>query len=839
MFYTNNLLRKYLTLTISAEDLAKELTMKSCEVEKVRQRTIPQEVVIWLVKSVVPHPNADKLVICQLDCGDKWSPQICTGATNIIAGNYVPVAMVWCHLPAINLSIAPRPMRGEDSMGMICSKEELGIALDLDKHWIWTLQGEHHRHDKGHDEDWTAGDFTDLTEKDCGTPLGEKFPWLDNWIIDVENKTITHRPDMFGHFGLATELATLVPDAVTFQTLSLLREKQTQGHVFQMLSHAEECGIGINVTCPEVYAYTILQLNDITVKKSSLYTQLTLADMGQQSKLNWVDFSNLFMLTTGQPVHFFDTQKIEGDIAVRYAVEWEKFTDLFDKEHSLLPSDIVIADDTKILALWGIIGSNTSGVDENTKNITVEIGNFDSIVVRKTGVRLWLRTDAELRYEKFINPLYTLSCVEAMIDALKKEQIELGAYTFAGLTSHIAENDSIPLQSTIDIDWNWISRLIWGQDATEEFIADSTQTLERLGCVVRNGNEVTTPLWRSPDDITQQADIAEEIARVIGFDSIEEQAVIDEVSFVPFQTPVQWLRDTELLLTGSFNFTQIETYPWLDKKWIAAWWIATTHLHSLKNPLNPEQSILRDSMHWNLLDVLIKNAPFFDSLRCFDIGRVWNTQREGNNEHTMVWFALWNKETTKENHIHPLLEAKNLVAELLKTRGCKGKVTYKATEHIYAHPKQQAVITLNGKDIWSLLTVHPSLLEDHKLPALSECVLTQIDMTLAIQCLPKKRSLRVDYTSLQDQIITRDLSFLIDADVDYGVVTKALVACKEISHVRVFDLYQWGSVPEGKKSISVEITIPGDGTLQQEQINEIMKKWAEAAQKAWAILREA
>lgn len=730
-------------------------------------------------------------------------------------------------------------MRGEDSNWMICSKEELGIALDLDKHWIWTLQWAHHRHDAWHEDDGTAGDFTDLSEADCGIPLAEKFPWLENRIIDVENKTITHRPDMFGHFGLATELATIMPSAIKFQSLKTLREKQTQGHIFQMLSHASECGIWLNVTCPEVYVYSILQLNDITVKKSWLYTQLLMSDCWLQSKLNWVDFSNIFMLMTGQPVHFFDTNKIEGDITVRYATEWEQFTDLFEKTHELLATDIVIADDVKILALWGIIWSNSSWVDASTKNITVEIANFDSVVVRKTWVRLWLRTDAELRYEKFINPLYTLSCVEQMIDKLKQEAVELGSYTFAWLSTHIAESEAFSLQSTIDVDWNWISRLIGWNDADDAFIEQSTATLESLGFTVRNWNEVTTPIWRSPDDVTQQADIAEEIARMIGFDSIEESAVVDEVDFVPFSDHVAAQRGAEDILSSHYACTQIETYPWLDKKRLTTSAVQESDLFLMKNPLNPEQSLLRNTMRWSLFDVVIKNAPFFPSVRCFDVWRIWNKQREWNQEHTAVACALWQKEAPAKTHEHPLLEAKWIVAELLKKRWCKGKIAYTNTDFWYAHPKQQATISLNGKPIGSLCTMHPALLEANKLPAQSLCVLLEIDLTQALALLPKKRSLSAQYQSLQDQIITRDVSFVVDEWVDFGVVTQALVACKEIDSVRVFDLYQWGSLAEWTKSISVEITIQWDWSMQQDRINEIVDKWVDAAAKVWAILREA
>lgn len=839
MFYTNNLLRKYVRISADAETIAKALTMKSCEVEAVTQREIPKEVVIGLVKSVKPHPDADKLVVCTLDCGDKGEVQICTGATNVVVDSFVPVALVGCHLPAINLTIVPRPMRGVDSFGMICSKEELGIGLDLDKHWIWTMQGKHHRVESGHENDGEAGDFIDLTYDDCGVPLAQKYPWLENWIIDVENKTITHRPDMFGHFGLGRELATLLPDAVKFQTIDALYEKQNQGHIFQMLSHADECGIGLDVQCPEVYAYSLIQINDVTVRPSSLYTQLLLADIGQQSKTNWVDFSNIFMMSTGQPVHFFDTDKIEGDVLVRYANDGEQFTDLFERNHSLVSTDIVIADSKKILALWGIVGSNCSWIDEHTTRITVEIANFDSVVVRKTGVRLGLRTDAELRFEKFINPLYTLSCIEMLLDMVKQESVELWTTTIAWLRTHIAENQSIPLQSTIDVDWDWISRLITGESADKNFIEQATAIVTKLWCVVRNDNEITTPLWRSPDDLTQQADIAEEIARVIGYDDLAERPIIDEIEFVPYPTQVQWIRQAEELLAGAAHCTQIETYPWFDDAWLRVSEVNQSDLHTLENPLSPEQSVLRQNMRRSLLDVIIKNGQFFETVRCFDIGRVWNKQRNDANEHTMLGFALWQKQPNDQEHIHPFLEAKGIVIDLMSQRWLKGKSDFVTTDHAYAHPKQQVTITLNGKTIGSILTIHPSYLEANKLPARSIAVVAELDLSIAQWLLPKKRNLSVNYQSLQDQIISRDLSFLLERTTAYWTVTRAIQKCKEINSVRVFDLYQGNNLPEDKKSISLEIRIHGDGSLQQDDINAIMNKAIKEAESVGAVLRDA
>lgn len=180
MRYSLSLLKKYIGVQDTAENIARHLTLKTCEIEEIIERNLPREIVIGKVLEVKQHSNADKLKVCQIDCGKAGKFQICTGGENIVDNVYVPVAIPGCYLPAIDLKIEPRQMRGEDSNGMICSKGEVGINEDEEMHWIWIL-----------DED-----LSDLSDADIGTPLGEKYPWMNNAVLDVDNKTVTHRPDL-------------------------------------------------------------------------------------------------------------------------------------------------------------------------------------------------------------------------------------------------------------------------------------------------------------------------------------------------------------------------------------------------------------------------------------------------------------------------------------------------------------------------------------------------------------------------------------------------------------------------------------------------------------------
>lgn len=366
---------------------------------------------------------------------------------------FVPTAIPGCYLPAIDLKIEPRKLRGEDSNGMICSKGELGINEDEDKHWIWIM-----------DED-----LHDLSDTDIGTPVGDKYPRMNNAVLDVDNKTITHRPDLTGHFGLAWEMQAIyaLQDNIktTFTKLSHRQHTLDTTNMLDTLENATQGPLKVEVDTPDCQSYIAVQYTNVSVQPSSLYTRLAVQDIGQNPRNNRVDFSNLFMLTTGQPIHIFDADTIKGKIVVRNAKKGEKFTDLKDGEHILNEGDIVIADKEKVLALAGVIGGKSSAVTDETKNIVVEIAHFDPVAVRKTGTRLGLRTDAELRFEKHINPLFSLYAFIFFLEEIEFFKADLGEFTLGGISYAVSDQlkKSLSQPKTLSIDSAKGSSLVFGE----------------------------------------------------------------------------------------------------------------------------------------------------------------------------------------------------------------------------------------------------------------------------------------------------------------------------------------------------------------------------------------
>lgn len=281
----------------------------------------------------------------------------------------MPVALVGTHLPAIDLTIGKRAVRGVESAGMICAKSELGIKEDLDQHWIWNLSLD-----------------LELADEDVGLALSDKFPWLDATVLEVDNKGLTNRPDLTGHFGAAVELNAIYDAAKKrYAKIKDYMQQFQNSNILDILEHSEKKlqRAVINETSG-LNTYIALELHGVQVKESDFFTRLQLIDMAMNPVNNWVDFSNIFMNISGQPLHFFDADKVKGDLIIRDAKAGERFVDLFGTEHILQESDIVIADQSQVFALAGVIGGLESGITEQTKNIIVEIANFDPVRVRKT-----------------------------------------------------------------------------------------------------------------------------------------------------------------------------------------------------------------------------------------------------------------------------------------------------------------------------------------------------------------------------------------------------------------------------------------------------------------------
>ena len=833
MKYHSQLIRKYIAINDTPENIANNLILKTVEIEEVINRKIDKHVVIGKVISSVNHPDSDHMSVCQVDCWSKWQFQIVCWAANVQWAKYVAVALEWTVFENAWITIAPRKLRGVDSNWMICSKNELWINEDVDKPWIWEL-----------DKD------LEVSDEDLWVSLTDKFEWLDGFVLDIDNKGLTNRPDLTGHFGVAWEFNSMYQPQwkVTFSALPKYQDDFDNTNMLDVLEHSEKKWKK-SVICETEWLnnYILLELNNVSVKDSDFYMRLQNADLWNGSVNNWVDFSNIFMNISWNPVHFFDADKIEGNIHVRDARDGEKFVDLFEKEHTLIPQDIVIADDKKALCLWGVMWWLNSWVTADTKNILVEIANFDPVRVRKTWVRLWLRSDSELRNEKHISPTYSLYALLLFLDELKFYTKDLWDYEIGGVSYYVKPNLHPVKPTTIEVNWDEMNQFMFGVDDKKlDFEKKASEILRNLWFKVE-WNNVTVPLWRWPDDINITADIAEEVARIRGYEEIKSTAPLTEVKSQSFIWNTEIVRIVEECLVEKCNFDQWENYPWVSEKMVQPFGKNREDFITLTNPVNPECPLLRDMFLYQFLQVASKNSKFFDVINYFDTWKVWTKNVPDNNvskeyaaahidEQLHAAFFMYKKSINswKED---TLLESKSVIETLIHDCELRGKILYEASDYSFFHPKKQSNIKLNWVWIWCIWTLHPTILKAYKIPETSNLTFVEINLEALKYLWRQKNEHKYIYETMQDQILWRDLSFVIDEKEDFSKILSAIRKIEEIKDIRVFDVYQWENLPAGKKSISLQIKIMWDWNMTSEQIWTIMQKAIDAVSKVWWELR--
>ena len=387
------------------------------------------------------------------------------------------------------------------------------------------------------------------------------------------------------------------------------------------------------------------------------------------------------------------------------------------------------------------------------------------------------------------------------------------------------------------------------------FTEKAKTMLTALGFQVHE-NTVTAPFRRGPEDINIPEDITEEVARIRWYEHVANIPAKTEIKNQTFEGMVQNMRITEQTLVEKCRLTQVETYPRVSEKMVEAFNPSSGEAMRLRlqNPVNPECPLLRNSFLYQFIQIAAKNAKFFDEFWIFDTGKVRTTNEVKNNEapeyakaHINELFAtamLLYKKATKSREQDTLLEAKGIVQTLLHALGLTEAVTYESYKNHdedgdlpFFHPKKQGFIFYNGVKIWLIGAFHPLTLKDHKLPENANVCFVELNQTVVEELRNQIGEQSYTYETMQDQILRRDLSFVLDETSDFSELLKRIQSLPDIKEMEVFDLYQGENLPAGKKSLSIKIKLVGDGTMTTEQINEVMNKAIKAAESVGAELR--
>lgn len=558
----------------------------------------------------------------------------------------------------------------------------------------------------------------------------------------------------------------------------------------------------IHSITPLVWVYHLSDIDQIEVKRSCLQTRLELIDLWVKPINNRVDVTNLFMYHYGQPIHCFDVDTIQGKLRVQMAQQGQEFIDLNGKTHHLTDQDLVIADDVKICALAGIIWSSQTAITNQTHHVMIEIANFDPVVIRKTGVRCGLRTDAELRFEKKINPSWTQQCITYLQDHLISYQYDL--WTYQLIWQQTQTQDYTPHQ-TISFDTPSMSKFIWGIDTISESDIHRIQTiLEYLWFEVTQQKDlryVKAPVRRSTYDISIPQDIREEISRIYGYDHIPGLSLWNTSTYPVLNTEVKVQNMIEHYLIDVCHLDQVETYPWISDDMIKKFAMETSTLHKLINPVAPEKSHLRPTLIAGLYQTVVKNFRNYDHMGICEIGKI---RPSNTQEHTALGIMLYHKQTSQIQE-DPFLQIKGIIEWLCKKCHLDGIDTVK-TDHYYAHPHKQCILKTNQQTIGHIFQIHPLILVDDKIGQHSHIVYAEIILDhLKSYYNDLKHSQTHPFQTLETLHVTKELCFVMPYHYNTHILSmKHLDAVKSS---QVYDVYDLG---DGTKSITLSYDISYD-----------------------------
>ncbi len=754
---------------VDADKLLKQFSLSTAEVENevfYKGRDI-SGIVVAEIKSVEDHPESKKLHLLKVDCGEAELVDVVCGAPNVRVGMKTAFAKLGAQIG--DITIAPRALAGFTSHGMCCSESELGIS-------------------DSHD-----GIMDILEDVPVGTDIKELYD-IDDVIFEVDNKSLTNRPDLWGHYGIAREIATLlgrelkpldVVDVTAYKDLPAI----------DMKNEDELC-----------HRYSCISFKNITRTVSPVNMRIRLFYCGMRAINYLADLTNYLMLEMGQPMHAFDSRKVEK-IRVKRFAEPFTFQTLDGAERKIDDKTLMICNGDKPVAIAGIMGGLDSEIVEDTTTLTLESATFDAASTRKSSTRLSLRTDASMRYEKSLDPELTVPAIARFIKLLTT--YDAGVEVTSCLTDEYAYRYP---EIKLDFDKEYVNRYT-GIEISNETIVN---TLKALGFGVENDGDsfsVTVPSWRGTKDVTLKADIIEEITRIYGYDNFEintTRAPLYPVRAFTEKSVEEQMKD---LLVKRFSFHEVHSYIWAYTDEYKKLGIAVEENIKLLNATNPNIETIRRSMVPNQLCQVKINTAFAKEFGIFEIGRVVLGQKADGlcDERKMLSVSLFNKAGDVEKLYFDAVNAICVMADDIKHK----KVSFAPVEadHDYVHPKNYNAIIIDGKEVGRIGIVHPTVAK--KIDKKGAVVFFEIDVRVfeAIGANEIKYAEASKFPS-----IDVDVTFITDT---YEPIASAIAKVNSslIKREKLVGTYE----DEAGKTISTRLTFSdSERTLTKEEVMKIV-----------------
>ncbi|MFS1517675.1 phenylalanine--tRNA ligase subunit beta [Bacillus sp. SCS-151] len=770
---------------VTPEELAEKFNRTGIEVEVVESLNKGiKNVVVGHVLSKEQHPNADKLSVCSVDIGDSEPVQIICGAANVAAGQKVAVAKVGAVLPG-NFKIKKAKLRGEESHGMICSLQELGIEAKV-------IQ-----------KDYATGIFVFPNDVEVGSDALEQLN-LDDHVLELE--LTANRSDCLNMLGVAYEVGAMLGKEVELPRFQLQESNDMASDL-----------VSVNIEDHDANPLYIAKvIKNVKVGPSPLWLQTRLMAAGIRPINNVVDITNYVLLEYGQPLHAFDYDRFGSkEVLVRRAKPGEELTTLDDVKRSLTEDDLVITNGNEPVALAGVMGGADSEVREDTTTILLEAAYFNSGVVRSSSKSHGLRSDSSARFEKGIDPKRTQ-------EAANRAAYLMMEYAGGEIAGDEAISDTLQLQPVVvSVSVQQINRLL-GTSISNEEVGSIFHNLQFSYTVDNDVFVVTVPTRRN--DISIPEDLVEEVGRLYGYDNVKSTLPIGEARpgiLTPYQAK---RRKVRRYLEGA-GLYQVVNYSLTSEEKVKQFALEEAEPVRLAMPMSEERSMLRLSLIPHLLDVVKHNsARQIEDIAIYETASVFVSSDKdalpNEKEHvagalTGLWSShLWQGEKKAVD----FYVAKGVLDGLFSHLGLEERIQYKQIKQDLLHPGRTAQILLDGDVLGIIGQLHP---------------ITQNELDLQetyVFELSLEKLLQAEVSELKYNLIprfpsiTRDIALVVNSEVAVGDLKKTIIEAGGdlLKNVSIFDLYEGEHMEQGKKSVAFSLRyLDPERTLTDEEVTSV------------------
>lgn len=786
-----NWLKDYVEINVDPHTLGDKLTLSGSALEEVIiQGDNIKNVVTGKITKIEKHPDADRLNVCQVNIG-KEEIQIVTAATNMKEQDIVPVALHKSIL-ADGTEIKKGKMRGVVSNGMFCSEEELGIAGDEPVHGLMILPSD--------------------------APLGmdiKEYLGLNKAILDFE--ITSNRPDCLSMVGMARE------------TAATLRTNYTMPN----FNYEVKCSININdelkveVKDKLCRRYMARGVKNVKVESSPSWMQERLLEAGVRPINNIVDITNFVMLEIGQPMHAFDARQIESKtIVIEKANDGEKFTTLDEIERELDSSILMIKDGSKSVAVAGIMGGLNSEIQDDTTEVIFESANFEGTNIRVSSKKLNLRSESSSRFDKDIDPNLAKLAIDracALICELNCGEVMEGTID---IYNDVKEEGSITVNST------WINKFL-GTEISKEEMKEALDSLDLITEIKNEDLIISIPTFRI--DIAIKEDIAEEIARIYGYDKIPTTIFKVSTEREPrYKNELLTDKVIEIMVASGVN--QSISYSFVSPKVFDKVNIPVDselrNVVKIKNPLGEDYSVMRTTTLPSIMESLGRNySRNNDYVRLFEIGRIYlpnENEKQLPTEKNVLTIGIYGD--------CDYLDLKGIVENIIDGLGISKAKYVRESENQSYHPGKTAALMVRNKKVGVFGEVHPDVTENYGINV--NCYVAELDLDSLFEASTTVKS----YKPLPKfPAVTRDIALLCDDSILVAEIEETIrkAGGNLVEKVQLFDIYKGAQIPEGKKSIAYAIAYRDEKkTLEDKDISKVHDKILKALEhKLGAVLR--